>query len=99
MQFCVGDRCYFLRYAHLAEGVEPILSEGDMVTVAKVEPDDVLICFPIDGWGRVFSWEGETLFSEEVLRLPLPPIPTKRLPPPYGEGDNEMPGIDVWKSY
>lgn len=89
MRFQVGDRCCFLGYRYALDEAEPIFFCGDMVATAKVDPDGVLLCFPIDGWGRVFSWQGETLFAEEVLRLPLPPIPKRRFPRPYGEGDNE----------
>lgn len=70
----------------------PILHLGDAVVVAAVIGDDELHCFPIDGWGRVLSLKGETVFPEEVLRLPLPRVPSRELPPPYGAG--EMREID-----
>lgn len=89
MQFAIGDRCYLLGYLELPQDAELIFTKGMMVAVAKVEPDDVLHCFPIDGWGRVYSWKGDTLFADEVVRLLLPPIPVRRFPRPYGEGDNE----------
>jgi len=72
MRFQAGDRCCFLGYSDLPKGADPIFFQGDIIAVAKVEPDDVLLCFPIDGWGRVFSWQGETVFTEEVIRLPFP---------------------------
>lgn len=105
MRFQAGDRCCFLGYSNLPKGADPIFFQGDIIAVAKVEPDDVLLCFPIDGWGRVFSWQGETVFAEEVIRLPLPPIPMRRFPRPYGEGDNEgaswksedVPPRSVWR--
>lgn len=87
MNFRMGDRLMFLGYQHLLPSMEPIFGKGDIIVVAAVMPDGELHCFPIDGWGRVFSFQGETVFAEEVLRLPLPRVPVKRLPVPYGRGE------------
>lgn len=89
MQYRVGDRLYFLGYRHLLPDTAPIFFKGQLVAVAEVKADGELICFPIDDWGRVYSWEGDTVFDEEVLRLPLTPIPVRRFPRPYGQADNE----------
>lgn len=96
MQYLIGDRLLFLGYQHLLPGLPPIFFRGDAIVVAAVMSDGELHCFPIDGWGRVFSWQGETVFEDEVLRLPLPRIPQTHLPPPYDIG--EMPEIpERWR--
>lgn len=89
MHYRAGDRLYFLGYRHLLAEITPIFVEGQIVAVAEVLSDGELICFPIDDWGRVYSREGDTLFPEEVIRLPLTRIPLKRFPRPYGLADNE----------
>ena len=84
-----GARLFFMGYSHQLPDVSPIFVKGQIVAVAEVMPGGELICFPIDDWGRVYSREGDTLFPEEVLRLPLTRVPSKRFPRPYGEADNE----------
>lgn len=93
MHYRVGDRLIFLGYQHLLPDLKPILNVGDAIVIAAMVGDDELHCFPIDGWGKVISTQGETVFPDEVLRLPLPRIPKKWLPPPYGAG--EMHEIDA----
>lgn len=87
MHYRVGDRLLFLGYQHLLPDMHPIFFKGDAIVVVAVMGDGELRCFPIDGWGRVYSLQGDTVFAEEVLRLPLPRVPTKQLPPPYGAGE------------
>lgn len=89
MHYRVGDRLYFPGYRHLLPDMTPIFMKGQLVAVAEIRTDGELICFPIDYWGRVYSWEGDTVFDEEVLRLPLTPIPVSRFPRPDGQADNE----------
>jgi hypothetical protein len=90
-RFRPGDWVIFLSYRHLLAGMEPIFHPGDFAVVAAVDGDGALICFHIDLWGRVFSAKGDTLFHEEVLRLGYAKrVPLKRLPRPYGDGDNEL---------
>lgn len=95
MTIGIGQTCYFKGYAYDLKGADPIFQPGDVLAIAKVEDDGVLHCFPIDGWGRVYSMAGDTIFSEEVLLLPFPPIPAKRFPRPYGTLDNER-AKDGW---
>lgn len=75
----IGDRLYFLGYADAVP--YEILALGQMVTVTEVRPDGEYAVFRIDDWGFVIEGEGETVFAEEVLRVPLPPVPIDRLPP------------------
>lgn len=76
-QIGVGDRLYFLGYADAVP--YEILTPGQMVAVTEVRPEGEYAVYQIDDWGSVMSSEGETVFSEEVLRVPLPPIPWERL--------------------
>lgn len=87
MHYRTGDRLIFLGYQHSLPDMQPILHVGDAIVVAAVIGDDELQCFPIDDWGRVISLRGETVFPEEVVRLPLPGVPLLALPPPYGAGE------------
>ena len=87
MRYRVGDRLLFLGYQHLLPEMEPIFFNGDVIVVAAVMDDEELRCFPIDGWGRVYSLQGDTVFADEVVRLPLPRVPQNRLPCPYCAGD------------
>ncbi|AJA08856.1 hypothetical protein SKP52_09745 [Sphingopyxis fribergensis] len=82
-----GDRLYFRGYSVPID--YEILEKGQIVAVAEVREDGEYVVFPIDDWGRVYSQEGETVFSDEVVPLPMPPIPIRRFPPPYGQRDNE----------
>ncbi len=85
-----GDLGLFIGYNDNAQKADPRFFIGDLFVVAAVEADGPMICFPVDHWGRVFSWRGETLFPEEVMPLSYAKIPTRRLPPPYGIADNEL---------
>lgn len=76
-QIGVGDRLYFLGYADAVP--YEILVPGQMVAVTEVRPEGEYAVFRIDDWGSVMSGEGETVFAEEVLRVPFPPIPLERL--------------------
>lgn len=80
----VGDRLYFLGYS--CPVPSELLHYGQMLVVLAVFPDGVYAVVRIDDWGRPFSDLGETVFAEEVMKVPLPPIPVDRLPPPFGPG-------------
>lgn len=86
----VGDLGVFVGYQYALEGMKPHFFSGDFFVVAAVEKDGPMVCFPVDHWGRVYSWQGDTLFPEEVLSLSYAKIPARRLPPPYGDGDNDI---------
>ncbi|SBV33190.1 protein of unknown function [uncultured Sphingopyxis sp.] len=78
----IGDRLCFLRYS--CPVPSELLHPGQMVVVLAVFPDGVYAVVRIDDWGRPLSSLGETVFGEEVVKVPLPPIPLNRLPPPFG---------------
>ncbi|QXF12468.1 hypothetical protein [Sphingopyxis terrae] len=80
----VGDRLYFLGYR--CPVPSELLHYGQMLVVLAVFPDGVYAVVRIDDWGRALSDLGETVFAEEVMKVPLPPIPVDRLPPPFGRG-------------
>lgn len=94
-KFRSGDQVVFLGYAELLDGMEPVLHPGDLAVVATCD-GEALKCFPIDPWGRVYSAQGETLFPEEVIKLGYAGrVPMKRLPPPFGEMDNQIEDLPV----
>lgn len=76
-QIGIGDRLYFMGYADAVP--YEILAPGQMLAVTEVRPEGEYAVFRIDDWGCIMSNEGETVFAEEVLRVPLPPIPPERL--------------------
>jgi hypothetical protein len=89
MEWEPGACGYFKGYTHLLAGMEPRFFPGDLLGVAEVQPEGVLVCFLVDHWGRCFSAAGDTVFAEEVLRLGWVRIPLRRFPVPFGSSDNE----------
>lgn len=90
MRLRTGDRAYFVGYDYLTLGSEEIFNVGQIVVIADVDGEGAYKCFAIDDAGRVISMKGDTLFEEELLRLPFPRIPQTRLPYPFGDGNNEI---------
>lgn len=87
-----GSLCCFIGYHDETGGV---FSPGDLLAASTIGDDGALTCFPVDYRGRVFSVVFETVFVEEVRLLEVPPIPLKRFPPPWGEGDNSEDDLSV----
>lgn len=78
MWFAAGDRFYFRGYTGLEEGMHPIFLPGMMGVVVEVEPCGAMKCFPINAEGEVGP-QGDTLFPDEMMRLPYPPLDLSRL--------------------
>lgn len=85
-----GDLAYFRSYSHLLEGATPVFHADQLVAIAEAEGEGALKCFPVGPCGRVYSLQGDTLFPEEVLCLPVGKVPMRRFPAPWGEYDNEI---------
>jgi hypothetical protein len=78
-----------VRFIGYHDASEPIFRPGDLLGIAEIEPDGIFRCFLIDWRGRVVSAVGDTIFAEEVMLVPAPPMPLRRFPPPWGALDNE----------
>lgn len=86
MEIAVGHRLYFCGYADDPPEQTPIVHVAEIVIVAAITSEGAFAVFPFDGHAADAE-RGETVFQEEVLLLPLPPIPMWRLPSPFGTGN------------
>jgi len=82
----VGQQGLFLGYAPENVPEAPILFHFQRVVCAATGTMGACKVFPVDMRGRIFSYQGETLFEGEVVPLAVKPVPVQHLPPPYGEG-------------
>ena len=86
MEIGFGDWLCFQGYASEPPDSVPLLSQGDLVIVVRVGAEEDLSVLPFGRDGQLDMNRGETLFPEEIIRLPLPPLHRSCLPPPEGTG-------------
>lgn len=69
-KFVAGDRIIFFAYADASMSeAEAIFKPGDYGVVSSVNEDGGLQVFLTDLDGKITSYEGDTLFPEEVQLL------------------------------
>jgi hypothetical protein len=77
-----------VRFIGYGDGVTGDLGMGDMLVIGEVEPGGVMYGY-LAFWGRIYDRTRHLVWPEEVAFVSAVPIPLKRLPPPFGDGDNE----------
>jgi hypothetical protein len=72
--FGSGDRVVFFQYLDpTMASAERIFEPGQLAVVSSVNEDGGLQCFCTDDEGKITSYEGDTLFPEEVIPLSYAP--------------------------
>ena len=82
----VGNQMCFQGYTSEPSEWRPSLSPGRIVIIFKDKGDGEYLVFPLSDDGQFDPLNGEVVFQEELISLPLPRLRREALPAPFGTG-------------
>ncbi|MDG5748711.1 hypothetical protein P8Q88_11055 [Qipengyuania sp. XHP0207] len=86
MKTQVGEQMCFQGYTSEPSEWQPNLSPGRIVVIFKDNGDGEYLVFPLSDEGQFDPLNGEVVFQEEMIKLPLPRLPRDALAAPFGTG-------------
>jgi|TARA_A100001518_G_C1227078_1_gene78796 hypothetical protein len=86
MKTQAGDQMCFQGYMSEPSEWQPNLSPGRIVVIFKDNGDGEYLVFPLSDEGQFDPLNGEVVFQEEMVKLPLPRLPRDALAAPFGTG-------------